>query len=90
MTSTANLEVLVTAQTAHFYATGTAGEARAESRLYGAAVDCGMDREHDDLHNWVAIKVGEFLTSGPSIEDDADCFDDAPIAQDEFGRWEYA
>ncbi len=68
MTSIASLEALVTAQTAHFYAQGTAAEAREESRLFDAAIDAGMSWNHDDLHDWVAIKVGEFLTSGPSVD----------------------
>lgn len=88
MANLAALEQLVTAQTAHFYAEGTATEARMESRLFGAAVEAGMDREHDDLHGWVAETVGAFLTSGPSI-DDAD-LDDYGLTQDDFGRWEYA
>lgn len=89
MASLANLEALVTAQTAHFYAEGTAGEARAESRLLDAAIECGMHYDHDDLHGWVAVKVGEFLTSGPSIEED-ECWGDDGIGRDEYGRWEYA
>ena len=88
MATISSLEALVTAQAAHFYAQGSAAEAREESRLFDAAVSAGMSWNHDDLHNWVALKVGEFLTSGPSIED-ADGFDEAPIAQDEFGLWEY-
>jgi hypothetical protein len=88
MASLASLETLVTEQTAHFYAQGTATEARAESRLFDAAVDCGMAWDHDDLHGWVAERVGEFLTSGPSL-DDAD-LDDEDIGRDEFGCWEYA
>lgn len=84
MTALANLEALVTEQTAHFYATGTADEARAESRLFDAAVACGMA----DLHGWVAIEVGKFLTSGPASDDDGwDGFDG--FGTDEFGRWEY-
>lgn len=87
MATLANLEALVTEQTAHFYAQGTAAEARAESRLFDAAIAAGMASDHDDLHGWVAVKVGEFLTSGPST-DDAD-LDDYGIAHDDFGRWEY-
>ena len=87
MANLAALENLVTEQTAHFYALGTANEAKAESRLFDAAIEAGMDWQHDDLHGWVAIKVGEFLTSGPSIDD----MDDVEgIARDEAGRWEYA
>lgn len=87
MATLAALENLVTEQTAHFYALGTAHEAKAESRLFDAAIEAGMDWQHDDLHGWVAIKVGEFLTSGPSTDD----FDDVEgTAQDEAGRWEYA
>ena len=88
MANLAALETLVTEQTAHFYAIGTANEARAESRLFDAAVDAGMDWGHDDLHGWVAIKVGEFLTSGPSCEDDG--WDEDCTAVGEDGRWEYA
>lgn len=85
----AQLETLVTEQSAHFYAQGTASEARAESRLFDAAIACGMSFDHDDLHGWVAIKVGEFLTSGPACED-ADYYgDEGDYAQDECGRWEY-
>jgi len=65
MNTIANLEALVTEQTAHYYAQNTVNEARAESRLFDAAIACGMDRDHDDLHGWVAVKVREFLTSGP-------------------------
>lgn len=89
MATLAALENLVTAQTAHFYAENTANEARMESRLFDAAIDCGMAFDHDDLHGWVVITVGEFLTSGPALEDagyDDDC---EGIGQDEFGRWEY-
>lgn len=88
MANLAALEQLVTAQTAHFYAEGTATEARMESRLFGAAVEAGMDRDHDDLHGWVAETVGAFLTSGPSIDDD--WFGEDHTAQNEYGRWEYA
>lgn len=88
MATLANLEALTTAQTAHFYAEGTATEARAESRLFDAAIEAGMAYDHDDLHGWVAETVGAFLTSGPSL-DDADLDDDG-IGQDEYGRWEYA
>lgn len=87
MATLAALEVLVTKQAAYFYAQGHANEAREESRLFGAAVDAGMDREHDDLHGWVAERVGAFLTSGPSC----DGFDDDEgLSRDEHGRWEYA
>ena len=85
--TTATLENLVTKQTAYFYAQGHSNEAREEGRLFGAAVDAGMDHEHDDLHGWVAERVGAFLTSGPSCDDDG--FDDG-LARDEHGRWEYA
>lgn len=86
----AQLETLVTEQTAHFYAQGTATEARAESRLFDAAIACGMSFDHDDLHGWVAIKVGEFLTSGPACddEDDWDGFDGWGF-DPETGRGEY-
>lgn len=87
MATTATLENLVTAQTAHFYAEGTASEALMESRLFDAAIDAGMHFDHDDLHGWVAVKVGEFLTSGPSIEED-ECWGDDGIGRDECGRWE--
>lgn len=87
MSTLASLENLVTAQNAHFYSVSTATEARMESRLFSAAVKAGMRFDHDDLHNWVAEKVGEFLTSGPAI-DDADLDDDG-IGRDECGRWEY-
>lgn len=89
MATQANLETLVTEQSAYFYAQDTAKQARAESRLFDAAVVAGMAWDHDDLHAWVAIKVGEFLTSGPSSENEEDWFDESPIGQDEFGRWEY-
>lgn len=89
MASIASLETLVTAQTAHFHAQGSAAEAREESRLFDAAIAAGMSWNHDDLHDWVALKVGEFLTSGPSVNDTDDDFDEAPLAQDEAGRWEY-
>lgn len=89
MATLAALEILVTKQAAYFYAQGHANEAREESRLFDAAVDAGMDREHDDLHGWVAERVGAFLTSGPSCDDDG--FDDHEgLARDEHGRWEYA
>jgi len=91
MATLAALENLVTEQTAHFYALGTANEAKAESRLFDAAIDAGMDWQHDDLHGWVAIKVGEFLTSGPSCDDEApEDWGNELMARDEFGRWEYA
>lgn len=71
MTATlANLETLVTEQTAHYYAQGTAGEARAESRLFDAAIACGMPYDHADLHGWVAIEVRKFLTSDPACDED--------------------
>lgn len=88
MANLATLETLVTEQTAHFYAIGTVNEAKAESRLFDAAVAAGMDWQHDDLHGWVAIKVFEFLTSGPSCEDDG--WDEDCTAIGEDGRWEYA
>lgn len=88
MTTESNLEALVTAQNAHFYAMGTQNEARMESRLFGAAVDCGMPHNTDDLHGWVAIAVGKFLLSGPC--DDGDFWDtDDGIGHDEFGILEY-
>lgn len=89
MANLANLEVLVTEQTAHFYAQNTAGEARAESRLLDAAIACGMPFDHDDLHDWVAVKVGEFLTSGPSAYEDEYYGDESDYAQDDAGQWEY-
>lgn len=82
----AALEALITAQNAHFYATGTATEARMESRLCDAAIAAGMAYDHDDLHGWVAITVGEWLMSGPANDDD-DC---EGIGRDDSGRWEYA
>lgn len=88
MATLAALENLVTAQSAHFYTIGTVKEARAGSRLFSAAVDAGMPWDHDDLHDWVAIKVGEFLTSGPSDGDDG--WDEDYTAIGEDGRWEYA
>lgn len=84
----ASLEQLVTEQTAHFYAVDTANEARAESRLFDAAVAAGMSWDHDDLHGWVAERVGEFLLSGPS--DDEDFWGDDGIAMNDAGQWEYA
>lgn len=89
MANIATLETLVTEQTAHFYAQGTANEARCESRLFDAAIAAGMSFDHDDLHGWVAETVGEFLTSGPWL-DDADLDADYGIGRDEAGRWEYA
>mgnify|MGYP003131395544 FL=1 len=88
MANLAALEALATQQTAHFYAQGTATEAREESRLLDAAIAAGMHYDHDDLHGWVAEAVGDFLTSGPSVDDFVD--EDCGIARDEFGRWEYA
>lgn len=87
MANLAALEQLVTCQTEHFYAEGTATEARAESRLFDAAIAAGMAFDHDDLHGWVALTVGEFLTSGPCVDD---WFGEDYTAQDEYGRWEYA
>lgn len=91
MTNTANLEALVTAQTAHYYASNTAGEARAESVLFDAAIACGMAYDHDDLHGWVANAVRDFLTSGPAYEEceDGD-WNYEPMSRDEYGRWEYS
>lgn len=87
MATIGQLETLVTAQTAYFYAEGHPNEAREESRLFGAAVDAGMHFDHDDLHGWVAERVGEFLTSGPSDDYDDEDFG---IGRDECGQWEYA
>lgn len=88
MATLAQLETLVTKQSAYFYAVGHPNEAREESRLFSAAVDAGMHFDHDDLHGWVAERVGEFLTSGPSDEDE--CWVDDGLSRDEYGRWEYA
>ena len=88
MANLAALEALATQQTAHFYAQGTATEAREESRLLDAAIAAGMHYDHDDLHGWVAETVGAFLTSGPSVDDYDD--EDYGIARDKFGQWEYA
>jgi hypothetical protein len=68
MATEAQLEVLITAQNAHFFAQGSQGEARAESRLFDAAVACGMPYNTDDMHGWVAITVGNWLLSGPCDE----------------------
>ena len=86
MTALHSLETLTTQQTALFYAEGTPTEAREESRLMDAAIACGMAWDHDDLHGWVAERVGEFLLSGPSGDE---CDDVEGIGQDEFGQWEY-
>jgi len=87
MTTTALLETLTTEQSTYARSMGGANEARAESRLLDAAIDCGMAWDHDDLHGWVAQAVTDFLTSGPSIDDDD--WGDEGIGRDEFGRWEY-
>lgn len=88
MLTLANLEALVSEQDAHFRAIGTANEARAESRLFDAAIACGMDWQHDDLHGWVAVEVAKFLTSSDYGEDEEwDGFDG--WGTDEFGRGEY-
>jgi len=87
-TNEAALEALATAQDAHFRSEGTATEARMESRLYGAAVGAGMDREHDDLHGWVAETVVAWLLSGPT-EWDVDDEAEEGIGTDEYGRFEY-
>lgn len=84
--SLASLEVLTTLQSAYYRSRGTRFEASAESRLYSAAVDCGMAYDHDDLHGWVATTVCDFLLSGPDSDED----DGWGIARDETGRWEYA
>lgn len=85
MATLAALETLATEQSAYFRAINTANEARAESRLFDAAVDAGMDWQQADLHGWVARIVGQFLSS-------CDDYDDEPeegIGTDEYGRWEY-
>ncbi|MEN3973086.1 hypothetical protein WJS89_10440 [Sphingomicrobium sp. XHP0235] len=83
----ATLEHLTTKLNAYNYAVGHPNEAREESRLFSAAVDAGMDRDHDDLHGWVAERVAAFLTSG--TYDDFDD-EDYGLGRDESGRWEYA
>ncbi len=81
------LEILITAQSEMFYAQGTAGEAKAESRLLDAAIDAGMPYDEADLHGWVAVKVSEFLMSGPCEDVYDDHFDG--WGTDEYGRGEY-
>lgn len=64
--SLAALETLVTRQNAYHYAIGHTNEAREESRLFSAAVDAGMDRDHDDLHGWTVSRVTRFLMGASS------------------------
>ena len=63
MTNTFKLETLSTAFDALTRAYMTRDEARMESRLYSAAVDCGMDREEDDLTGWVATRLAAWLVA---------------------------
>lgn len=63
MANTFQLEKLSTAFDALTRAYMTADEARMESRLFDAAIDCGMDRDHDDLTGWVATRLADWLVT---------------------------
>lgn len=85
------LETLITAQDAHFFATGTADEARMESRLMDAAIECGMAWDHADLHGWVKSTIRFLFDDQDAVECEAVHPDDAAMyGRDEYGRWEYA
>jgi len=86
----ATLEALITAQDAHFRSEGTCDEARMESRLWDAAIACGMAWDHDDLRGWVATTLRVWLTSGPCGPDDFEDDVEEGIGTDEYGRFEYA
>jgi hypothetical protein len=68
MATLANLENLMTAydavvraQFVEWNGSRETSPARLESCLFSAAVECGMDRDHDDLEGWAAERVTRFL-----------------------------
>ena len=63
MATTFQLETLSTANDALTRAYMTRDEARMESRLFDAAIDCGMDRDEDDLTGWVATRLAAWLVA---------------------------
>ena len=85
------LETMIAAQDAHFFAIGTANEARMESRLMDAAIEHGMAWDHDDLHGWVKAAIRALFDAQDAEYCDEVHPDDAAMyGRDENGRWEYA
>lgn len=85
------LETLIAAQDAHFFAAGTASEARMESRLMDTAIAHGMAWDNADLHGWVKEAIRALFAEQDATEVDPIHPDDAAMyGRDEYGRWEYA
>ncbi len=84
------LENLIAAQDAVFFAEGTNGEAKAESRLMDAAIDAGMAWDHDDLHGWVKAEIRKLFDAAEGEEEPVHHDDAAMYGRDpETGMWEY-
>ncbi len=44
------------------------GYVRQSNRLFDACLDAGMSFDEPDHHDWAAIRIGEWLCSGPLAE----------------------